>query len=849
MLITQPHVRRGRALWMLCLVIAVAALTSVPAQASVLTVVDERWDGVGGVDGLDGARSVVVSPDGGHVYVGGFDDDAVAVFARNPLTGVLTFVEMQLDNLSLVDGLDGAFALAMTDDGTHLYVAGNADDKLAAFARNPATGALTIVDIHRDDIAGVNGLNGATGVALSPDGAHVYVTANVDDAVAVFSRNASTGVLTFVEMQQDGLGGVDGLDGASGARVSPDGAHVYVSGELDDAIAVFSRNPTTGALTFVEMQQDGIGGVDGLDAAMDVVLSPDGLHVYTAAATDDAVAVFGRNPTTGALTFVEMQRDGISGVDGLNGATAVTLSPTGSRLYAAGVDDDAIAVFTRNPTTGALTFTEIQRDGVASANALNGIRSLAIAPTGSHLYTGAQIDDAVSTFQVTLCGDSLIDPGEECDDGNTSDGDCCSSLCQFESTGSACVDDGNACTDDKCNGTGTCLHPNNTLACDDASACTSSDTCSGGSCAGTPVNCDDSNLCTDDSCDPGSGCLNVNNTIPCSDGNACTVGDACSGGTCASGAPANCEDDNVCTTDSCDGGSGCVHVANALPCNDMLFCTVAETCSAGLCTGLARDCSSANDQCNVGTCDEAAGACEPAPSPEGSVCDDGNACTLDDACTAGICTGASSSCGDGIIDPDCAEGCDDGNTTDGDGCSATCTLETCGATPESGCLDIMTSHNAPLTLKDSRRNTKDQLTWKWTEKMSLPTGILGSPQASTSYELCLYDATAGLIASAVAPGGAACDGQTPCWRTARGGFKYVDTRGAFDGLRLITLSAKGGKVKVVVKGKGPALDLPPLPIASQPITLMLKNAEGACWGATYSSSAKNTATQFKARAD
>ena len=38
-----------------------------------------------------------------------------------------------------------------------------------------------------------------------------YVTGNGDDAVAVFSRASSTGALTFVEVQKDGVNGVDGL--------------------------------------------------------------------------------------------------------------------------------------------------------------------------------------------------------------------------------------------------------------------------------------------------------------------------------------------------------------------------------------------------------------------------------------------------------------------------------------------------------------------------------------------------------------------------------------------------------------------------------------------------------------
>ena len=38
------------------------------------------------------------------------------------------------------------------------------------------TGALTFVGVVRDGVAGVDGLNSATSVALSPDGANVYAT-------------------------------------------------------------------------------------------------------------------------------------------------------------------------------------------------------------------------------------------------------------------------------------------------------------------------------------------------------------------------------------------------------------------------------------------------------------------------------------------------------------------------------------------------------------------------------------------------------------------------------------------------------------------------------------------------
>ncbi|MCH7801723.1 MAG: beta-propeller fold lactonase family protein [Chloroflexi bacterium] len=68
------------------------------------------------------------------------------------------------------------------------------------------------------------------------------------------------GELTFVEVVKDGVGGVDGLNGAFSVTVSPDGKHLYAASWFDSAVAVFSRDSTSGALTWVEVQVDGAGG-------------------------------------------------------------------------------------------------------------------------------------------------------------------------------------------------------------------------------------------------------------------------------------------------------------------------------------------------------------------------------------------------------------------------------------------------------------------------------------------------------------------------------------------------------------------------------------------------------------
>jgi 6-phosphogluconolactonase (cycloisomerase 2 family) len=307
----------------------------------------------------------------------------------------LSFVEIQRDGIGGVDGLLATYSTAISPDGKHIYAAGL--EGLAVFSRNAATGKLTFAQVLKDGVGGVDGLAGAHTTVVSSDGKHVYVASETDNAVAVFSRNATTGALTFVEVQKDGVGGVDGLAGIQSVFISPDGKHVYIAGNTDNAVAVFSRNATTGALTFVEVQKDGVGGVDGLDLATSVTVSPDNKHVYATGIL--SVAAFSRNTSTGVLSFIEFKRDDSGGVDGLNGAAWVTTSPNGQHVYIAGGNDNAVAVFSRNATTGALTFVEVQKDGIGGIDGLQFVNSIAVSLDNQYIYAAGTLDNAVAVFR------------------------------------------------------------------------------------------------------------------------------------------------------------------------------------------------------------------------------------------------------------------------------------------------------------------------------------------------------------------------------------------------------------------------------------------------------------------
>jgi 6-phosphogluconolactonase (cycloisomerase 2 family) len=196
------------------------------------------------------------------------------------------------DGVDSVDGLDGASDVKVSPDGKHVYVAGHLENKIAAFSRNPSTGGLTFLGVVEDGVSFVDGLGGVLSVAISPDGKHLYATGYGEAAVAVFSRNASTGGLSFIDVIRDGVGEITGLDSPVEVAVSPDGRHVYVAAIGDDTVTAFSRNETTGRLVFLNAVTDGIGGVDGLAEARFVAVCPDNHHVYALGRAEDALATF-----------------------------------------------------------------------------------------------------------------------------------------------------------------------------------------------------------------------------------------------------------------------------------------------------------------------------------------------------------------------------------------------------------------------------------------------------------------------------------------------------------------------------------------------------------------------------
>ena len=407
-----------------------------------LAYVATQHDGAAGVNGLRSADALAFSPDGGQLYAAGSGDSALAVFARDAATGALTFVEEDKQGSAGIEGLSSASAVAVSPDGLSVYAAGTQDDSVVVFLRDAGTGVLSFVERKRDSVDGVTGLAGANAVAVSPDGLNVYASGGTANTLAVFLRDSTTGALTFIEADAC-------AKGPQAIAISADGGHLYVAAGNDNAVEVFARDPDSGTLTPVQTLKDNTGGVDGLAGAGSVAISPDGAHVYVAGKLDDAIAVFGRDPSTGMLSFIEIQRQAVNGVDGLDGVQALVVSPDGTHVYTAASNRNEVGVFGRDPDSGSLTFVQAQHDAVGTVDGLAGAAALAVSPDGVTLYVAGKSANSVTAFS-TLCGDGNVDPGEQCDDGNAVNGDGCSAGCRRECAAAPDCNDGDLCTEERC---------------------------------------------------------------------------------------------------------------------------------------------------------------------------------------------------------------------------------------------------------------------------------------------------------------------------------------------------------------------------------------------------------------
>ena len=317
-----------------------------------------------------------------------------AVLAGQPLTPIATYT----DGVDGIDGLAGNRWVEASPDGRHVYVAGQGDNAVALFERHAGTGELTPIEVYIDGADGIDGIGGVSAVEVSPDGRHVYAAATFEATLSVLARSPIDGRLSPIQTLRQGVDVDEGLLFVVWARVSPDGRHVYTTAFFDDTVLVWQREPASGRLSLLQTLTDGVDGEESLNGVFALAVSPGGRHVYAGGFLDSALNVYHRHPVNGELTSVQVLEDGMDGVDGLGLVRDVAFAPGGRQVYTAASGDHTLAVWDRDPSTGQLTARQILTDGFDGVDGLFQATAVRLSADGRRLFVASLGDSAVAVF-------------------------------------------------------------------------------------------------------------------------------------------------------------------------------------------------------------------------------------------------------------------------------------------------------------------------------------------------------------------------------------------------------------------------------------------------------------------
>ena len=126
-------------------------------------------------------------------------------------------------------------------------------------------------------------------------------------------------------------------------------------------------------------------------------------------------------------------------------------------------------------------------------------------------------------------------------------------------------------------------------------------------------------------------------------GGACTAPAECASTWCVQGVCC----DTACGPDACHActqaaGAAADGTCTALTgpaCDDGNHCTLTAACMAGTCTAVTSVSCASSDACHAAVCEPVTGGCVQTRTPDGTPCDDHDACTQNDICQMGTCVG------------------------------------------------------------------------------------------------------------------------------------------------------------------------------------------------------------------
>ena len=342
---------------------------------------------------------------------------------------------------------DRPYAIAVASSGRHAYIA--------------STGLVSGTTISTMDLATMqivdtlDLLPKTTGMVATPDGSKLYLTGYGPVDTAPITPLAAGGSVGTIEGVAVGARSANPRPAIQGGlwhymAASPDGTTVY-SGHSGLMVSPALR--VTDTATDIETA---VGFTGPLWSA---ALSPDGSQLIFGATSSKMIVDSSTYASLGTLPPAGF------------GALQMVVAPGGGRLFSVeiGSEEDSVEVYDLTMQAHEATLPlqlrpvgfSFQRDSALDVDLLaDGSRALVLTAAALYSFDATTlVKTAESSLPwrapraMTLGGDSLLcgngveDAGEECDDGNLSDGDACDSNCTLPACGNQIVDGTEQCDD------------------------------------------------------------------------------------------------------------------------------------------------------------------------------------------------------------------------------------------------------------------------------------------------------------------------------------------------------------------------------------------------------------------
>jgi YVTN family beta-propeller protein len=257
----------------------------------------------------EGSNKAAVSPDGRYLYLPQLLDGAVMVVSTESRLPV-----------AVVTGLDCPDSVALTPDGSRIYVGTGCTD----------TDTVHIIDTATDTLSATSFTagKGPGPISIAPDGATGYVSNDASATVSEFDTTSNT-VLRSISVGNE----------PAGSAITPDGAKLYVANFQDNTVSVIATAFHSVTKTIpVGSQPIAVG------------ITPDGNWAY----------VVNRDilDPAGTVSIIDTATDSVAKTLTVgNTPVSVGITPDGAQPYVANFGDGTVSVLDISNQTVAKTLT------------------------------------------------------------------------------------------------------------------------------------------------------------------------------------------------------------------------------------------------------------------------------------------------------------------------------------------------------------------------------------------------------------------------------------------------------------------------------------------------------------